>query len=360
MCSDFDLALAFDKAPIGVFILKLEDKKTKEFRNVYVNQTNSEIVGVDLQPFMGKLLRDTFPDSYTHGLPDKYIQALETNEKVRIGEVEYGDKVVEKQVFFLEAIPLNQTYVMLTTENVTALRKAKEDLVENIKQLNSVNAELKDLTHVVSHDLKGPIRNIRFVIELLCENCKDSIAGEDFKALQLVSESAKRMQCLVEDILDFATIGQKKEREMVDCNELVEDVLTDLRVTIKNNNAEICYQPLPSINGYKTELRQLFQNLIGNAIKFQEKGVAPVVSISAELIDGYHHFTISDNGIGINPKDKDRIFAMFERTHIGPEYKGSGIGLTTCKKVVELHDGTIWLDEKKSQGSMFHFTLKAS
>jgi len=151
-------------------------------------------------------------------------------------------------------------------------------------------------------------------------------------------------------------MGQGKEMEIVDCKKLVEVIQQDLEARIKNTRTTFEIGELPTVRGFQTELRLLFQNLISNGIKFSKPGVAPVIKISAKEQDGWT-FTIQDNGIGIANKNKDKIFNIFQRLHSTDEYEGTGIGLAHCKKIVELHKGDLWLDSKLGKGSTFHFTI---
>jgi len=143
----------------------------------------------------------------------------------------------------------------------------------------------------------------------------------------------------------------------VDCNKLLQNVLDDLTVAVNEAGACITYEALPLINGYATELKQLFQNLITNAIKFRKKETSPTINISVQRAGECWQFAFKDNGIGIEEKHNEKIFAIFKRLHTRTEYEGSGIGLSYCKKIVELHNGRIWVESKVGEGSTFCFTL---
>ncbi|MEP6952397.1 MAG: ATP-binding protein [Ginsengibacter sp.] len=143
----------------------------------------------------------------------------------------------------------------------------------------------------------------------------------------------------------------------VDCNKMFHDVLADLGKAISEAGADIRYEPLPVINGYATELKPLFQNLVTNAIKFRKKETSPNIDISVQKKAGYWQFAFKDNGIGIEERDNERIFAIFQRLHTRTEYEGSGIGLSHCRKIVELHKGKIWVESRADEGSTFQFTI---
>lgn len=171
-------------------------------------------------------------------------------------------------------------------------------------------------------------------------------------------QGSERMKTLIRDLLDYSRIGRKIELTDIDCNLLVKEVVADLDTSIKEANATIHIEPLPQLKGYSTELKLLFQNLLSNALKFHHKNVDPVIAISAIKKDDHWQFAIADNGIGIEDKFKERIFVIFQRLHVQSEYDGSGIGLAHCKKIVELHHGTIWVESTPGQGSTFYFTIQ--
>jgi light-regulated signal transduction histidine kinase (bacteriophytochrome) len=155
----------------------------------------------------------------------------------------------------------------------------------------------------------------------------------------------------------YSRIGKKRVIELIDCGQVVQDAQTDLDVLIRENNAKIIIHPLPKIRGSKTEMVQLFQNLIGNAVKYRKPDVPPEVEIAAEEDGGYWIFMVKDNGIGIDKEFFSRIFVIFQRLHTQNQYSGTGIGLATCKKIVEMNGGKIWVKSEPGQGSVFYFKL---
>jgi light-regulated signal transduction histidine kinase (bacteriophytochrome) len=167
------------------------------------------------------------------------------------------------------------------------------------------------------------------------------------------------MKVLINDLLDYSRIGKKNEWEVIDCNVALQQVLADLGKAIHDGKATIHAGKLPVIKGYNTEVMQLFQNLILNAIKFRKKDIDPVIHITAEHNGGYWTFSVRDNGIGIEKEHRERVFIIFQRLHTRSEYPGSGIGLAHCKKIVELHGGLIWITSPVEGGTVFHFTLPA-
>lgn len=168
------------------------------------------------------------------------------------------------------------------------------------------------------------------------------------------------MKTLVSDLLDYSRLGRKKELKKIDCNVLLEEVLADLYNSVKETQAVITADRLPIITGYVTELALLFQNLVSNAIKFRKKDTLPQIHIAAHKEGEYWQFSFRDNGIGIEEKYQERIFIIFQRLHNRTEYKGSGIGLAHCRKIVELHGGKIWFESKGGGGKYFLFYASRS
>jgi light-regulated signal transduction histidine kinase (bacteriophytochrome) len=165
------------------------------------------------------------------------------------------------------------------------------------------------------------------------------------------------MSVLVKDLLDYSLLGKESVKTIVDCNKIAEAVLGDLGESIKGSSAKLTIQELPTINGYETELRLLFQNLIENAIKYQKPDMVPEIQISVKNHEKEWLFSIKDNGIGIDQKHYEKIFIIFQRLHNRNEFEGTGIGLAHCKKVVEMHGGKIWVESTPGSGSTFMFTI---
>jgi light-regulated signal transduction histidine kinase (bacteriophytochrome) len=166
------------------------------------------------------------------------------------------------------------------------------------------------------------------------------------------------MRRLVQDLLDYSRLGRQRILEPIDCNQVVEEVLTDLTMSIQESQAVIKIDQLPVVSGYATEMKQLFQNLLSNSLKFRKTGEPPVISISVVPKEEHWQFNVTDNGIGIEEKYWERIFIIFQRLHTKTEYEGTGIGLAHCKKITELHNGKIWVDSRPDEGSTFYFTIR--
>jgi PAS domain S-box-containing protein len=237
------------------------------------------------------------------------------------------------------------------------LRKSEVDLEIKNRELATKNTELEQFAYIASHDLQEPLRTVTSFTDLFKKQYKDKIDDMGQKYLYFIQQGTERMKTLITDLLDYSRIGRGKEVKPVDCNEIINTVIADLHTAIEESKVEIKTEKLPVISGYKTEVKQLFQNLVVNAIKFRKKEVSPKIYISSEPINGGWEFKVQDNGIGIDEQFSERIFAIFQRLHTRNEYEGSGIGLSHCKKIVELHGGKIWVKSKPGEGSTFHFTI---
>jgi light-regulated signal transduction histidine kinase (bacteriophytochrome) len=237
------------------------------------------------------------------------------------------------------------------------LQKSEAILDLKNKELKRKNRELEEFAYVVSHDLQEPLRTTTSFVELLKQQYAGKLDPKADKYLHFIVDSSNRMKILINDLLDYSRIGGKNEMERVDCNKILKDVTADLYKAISDSAAEIISGDLPIIPGYPTEIKQLFQNLVLNAIKFSKTNVAPQIKISVERSGHFWNFAIADNGIGINNAHTEKIFVIFQRLHTRSEYPGSGIGLSHCKKIVELHHGKIWVESVPGEGSVFHFTI---
>ena len=245
---------------------------------------------------------------------------------------------------------MNETLENRVAERTIQLETINKELEFHIK-------EIEQFTYIASHDLQEPLRTITTFSKLVQEEFAGKLSEDGNNYLNFLSNSAVRMSGLVQGLLDYSLLGKVSKMEIVDCNEIVNEVLSDLADLILARRAMITVQKLPSISGLSKELRLLFQNLINNAIKFQKKEVRPEIVISAESNEKEWIFKIADNGIGIEEKNTEKIFIIFKRMQRRSDYEGTGIGLAHCKKIVELHQGKIWVESTPGAGSIFIFTI---
>lgn len=238
-------------------------------------------------------------------------------------------------------------------------RKLQEDMLKKQAELEIKNKELEQFAYIASHDLQEPLRTVSNYMQVFEEDYVDQLDGQARKYLQSVNNATKRMSMLIKALLDYSRLGRNGVLVHKNLRTLLDEVLGDLETIVRNSNAQIDIGEMPVLTVYETEMRQLFQNLITNAIKFTAPNVTPHITIDAEQKNNNYVFRVTDNGIGIDPVFNERVFEIFQRLHPADDYKGNGIGLAYCKKIVELHQGEIWIESQPGKGSTFYFTISS-
>jgi signal transduction histidine kinase len=241
---------------------------------------------------------------------------------------------------------------------VAEITRSRNQLKEQSIALETKNEELEQFAYVASHDLQEPLRTISNFSSLLSERYGSQLDELGNKSVAFIEQAAVRLHQLVVGLLDYSRVGKQATKEVIDCNQLLSDIQNDLAATIKENQAIVEVDRLPTVSGYKVELRLLFQNVLDNAIKFRRDDTIPQIQVSASEQANFWLFSVSDNGIGIAPEFQHRIFQIFQRLHHRHEYSGTGIGLAHCKKIVELHGGGIWVESEVGQGAKFFFSIR--
>jgi signal transduction histidine kinase len=240
---------------------------------------------------------------------------------------------------------------------LNSVEAARAALEAQTLELNRSNAELEQFAYVASHDLQEPLRKVASFCQALERRYHGQLDERADQYIEFAVDGAKRMQVLINDLLAFSRVGRSgRALELVDLGEALGEAQTSLSRAIEDAGARIVAEPLPSVRGERALLVSLFQNLIGNAIKFHS-AEPPVVRISATAESGEWHFSCTDNGLGVDPEYAERIFVIFQRLHTKEAYPGTGIGLAMCRKIVEYHGGRMWLDPSHSAGAQFLFTL---
>lgn len=252
---------------------------------------------------------------------------------------------------------LNEKKAELEKKNDEISRQARW-LRETQAKLKASNKELEQFAYAASHDLKEPLRMIGTYVQLIERKLKDDLDESSRQYMHFVTDGVTRMDRLLTDLLEYSRVGRKNDMAKdTNLNETLFVVVNNLMNRMKENHAEICANELPVIRVPSMLMLQLFQNFISNSIKFRKKDVNPVVEIQYENRQGYHRFYFKDNGIGIPADQKDRVFNIFERLHGRHEYEGTGIGLATCKKIIENLGGEIWVESEVGVGTTFGFSL---
>jgi len=321
---------------------------------IYWNHYAEVLYGWSAVEVMGRLVVDVVPAATTKE------QAAKLMSRLQVGESWSGEFLVQRRdgttfpAMVFDSPIYNEQGSLIgivgVSVDITERKRAEEELQRS-------NAELQQFAYVASHDLQEPLRMVSSYTQLLAECYQGQLDAQADKFIAFATEGATRMQQLLEDLLDYSRVSRRPQPfEPINCTTILKDVLTDLAVTMQESSAVVTADSLPTVLGDRTQLRQLLQNLISNAIKFRREE-PPLVHISAEPQEDFWLFTVRDNGIGIDPQFAERIFVLFQRLHSRQEYPGTGIGLAICKKIVERHAGRIWVESHLGEGSTFYFTL---
>ncbi len=326
----------------------------------YWNNQAEKIMGIGKEAIVGKKLWDIFTDAvntpfhtfWSKALKEKSIQQFEAfYEPINTWfEVSAYPSPNGISVYFKD-ITERKLYEI-------QMKKLNDDLISQAKKLEISNKELEQFAYAASHDLQEPLRMITSFLSQL-ENKYSSIIDEKGKQyIFFAVDGAKRMRQIILDLLEFSRVGRTEHNlEEINLNELVEDIKTLLKKQIQEKQAVIEYGDLPNIKSFNSPLRQIFQNLIGNSLKYQTAGIKPEIKIIFEDKKTHWQFAVKDNGIGIAPEYFDKIFVIFQRLHNKDEYSGTGIGLAITKKIIDNIGGKIWLESKEGEGCTFFFTI---
>ena len=246
---------------------------------------------------------------------------------------------------------------LLLQQEISNRQRAESALLKSNQELARSNAELEQFAYVASHDLQAPLATIASYAQLLEKRYKDQLDTQASKFISNIVQGCTRMQTLIDDLLEYSRVGRsQKPFQLTDCNHAVQQAIANLQGAIRDTQAVVTVSELPAVMGDISQLVQLFQNLVGNAIKYRDDA-PPAVHITACKQKEKWLFSVSDNGIGIALQHQERIFQIFQRLHTQREYCGTGIGLAICQKIVQRHGGCIWVESEPGQGSIFNFTL---
>jgi PAS domain S-box-containing protein len=244
-------------------------------------------------------------------------------------------------------------------EHEETLKKLNADLEASIRDLAISNQELEQFAYVASHDLQEPLRMVTSFLSRLEKKYGDILDEKGKKYIHFAVDGTRRMRQIILDLLEFSRVGRTEDNlEKVDLNELIEEINSLYHRQIEEKNAKITFSDLPQLVTYRTPLRQVFQNLISNSLKYHKDGIPPVIRISFSETQTHWQFAVEDNGIGIDPEYYDKIFIIFQRLHNKDEYSGTGIGLAITKKIIENLGGSIWLESAEGEGCCFYFTIE--
>ncbi len=322
------------------------NKGAQELFGYSVESTMGKSLNQLIGPNMGALVDILKKGEHVDALELTYSRAdgQEVNLSVRVSLIKDGkDNATGAAIF----------------RDITKMKLAERELRITSERLTQSNKELEEFAWVAAHDLKEPVRTMGTYAKLLCHEYKDELEGDGSQFLTYISDASVKAIGRIDDFLQFANVGRESlAPRSVDLNSLVEDVVQDLNRAITDSGATVSVSKLPSVLGRAEYIASLLQNLTSNAIKYHGER-APVVTIDATRSNSEWIISIRDNGIGFDMENAEKIFRMFYRLHSDDEYPGTGLGLSLCKKIVELHGGRIWAESERGVGSTFYFTLPA-
>ena len=347
--------ILFYRSPIGTYIIQ-----NGHFR--LVNRQLAYILGYEEDELIGR-------PSLSFVLAEDRDAVRENAVRMLKGECSLGYefRVVNKQAkikWVMETVvPIYYRRKRATLGcliDVTERKQMEEILKQITAEFQHSNTELEQFAYVISHDLQEPLRMVSSYTQLLAKRYSDKLDNDADEFIAYAVDGTKRMQSLLHDLLEYSRVGTRgKPFSLVNCEHIVEQAIANLKIAIEECDASVSYDVLPTIMGDEGQLVRLFQNLIGNAIKFRREE-APQVHISAKRMNYIVTFSVKDNGIGIDPQHSQSIFEIFRRLHTIEEYPGTGMGLAICKKIVERHGGHISVQSQPGQGSTFYFSVNTA
>ena len=358
--SDERFRLVVEACPSGMIMIDADGKI------VLINAEAERLFGYAREELFGRSIDILVPAMARPGhakLRKEFVAAPEAR-RMGIGRDLYGARKNGTQIpieIGLNPIQTSDGLMILSAiTDISERKRATEDLAKRSEQLERSNADLGQFAHVASHDLQEPLRMVSSYTSLLAEHYKDRTDEKAEKCIRYVLDGANRMQQLIQDLLSYSRVDSQAELPVLINSEIVvRTALINLKVAIEESHAEIDFDELPTVQADAVQLTQVFQNLIGNALKFYGER-PPHIRIGAKLSDDRWVFEIEDNGIGIEKEYAERVFHMFQRLNERGRYEGSGIGLAIVKKIVERHSGRVWFESKPKIGTTFYFTIPAN
>lgn len=366
------LRTVFNAAQAGMFTFApyYEGGVLVDFYFVMANATIAAYVGQTPDALVGSRGSKWFPGYLTNGVFQMYKETYLSGQPSR-RDVHYNVDGINVYLD-LQCVKVSGQLLVSFTDH-TALRNTQAQLEKTVEDLSRMNANLEQFAYSASHDLKEPIRKINFFSERLRELMAGRLGEAETDLLQRMEKACLRMNTLIDDLLEYSRVSRGAHQfERVPLDETLRAVLENLELQLQDSKAEVAAQPLPTVNGHRQQLQQLFQNLLENALKYRHHARNPRLAIQVRQAAGsdpllaergapaarqYHLLSFADNGIGFNPEDAERIFQVFTRLHGRSEYAGTGVGLSIARKVAENHNGYIWAEGRSGEGAVFWVAL---
>jgi PAS domain S-box-containing protein len=352
--------------------------KDRQHRWIVLNDAFCQLMGHSRETLIGKADHDFFPKEEADIFHDKDERVFFTGQQ-NVNEEAFTDAagvthtIITKKTLYRdrEGVP----YIVGVIRDITEQKKAEDQMKalnatlelrvsqrtalmeEKTEELAKSNADLERFAYVASHDLQEPLRMVASYVQLLARRYKGKLGTDADEFIGYAVDGVTRMKALINDLLDYSRIGrQQLDPKPTDSDYVVQQILAMMKLSIQDARATITRDSLPIISCDPIQLGQLFQNLIGNALKFHGNK-PPKIRIAAREQDNFVIFSVADNGIGIDPQHGERIFDIFQRLHSVDKYPGTGIGLAVCKKIVERHFGRIWVESEPGKGTTFFFSM---
>ncbi|MEO8197639.1 MAG: PAS domain S-box protein [Thermoanaerobaculia bacterium] len=334
---------------------------------VLLNVQAEKQFGYHRNELVGQQVRNIIPEGFAERLVADARRSSEEARAQQIGTgIELSGRRKDGTEFPIEIMlsPLEGAEGMLVTaaiRDISTRKAAEAQLLEKVKELKRSNEELEQFAHIASHDLQEPLRMVASYTQLLARRYKGRLDSDADEFIAFAVDGASRMQRLIQDLLTYSRVGSEgKELSATSSQQALEQALVNLRGAIEGSGALVTHDVLPAVLADEMQLVQLFQNLVGNAIKYRGPGVPRVHVSAARNGDLKWVFSVRDNGLGIDPKYFERIFGMFQRLHKREEFAGTGIGLAICRKIAERHGGAISVESQPGQGANFRFSLASA
>ncbi len=347
-----------DAMPSSIALVDLD------YRYQLNNNQYKNWFGIDLHELKGLKVSDVIGKEMFETIKPNIDAAFMGHEFSRMLKLNTLNGFIDISVIYMPAYDASKNIIgaYVFAHDVTEIKEKERILADKTKELEKyiqTNLQLENFAHLASHDLKAPLTNVLTFSKLLLDQSQEKLNAKEVKSLEFIYQGSVRMQQFIEDLLTYSLAKNRKIKYVDIVPEvLIRNILNDNIAYLRKNQAKVNIGSMPkSISGDSTLLRQIFQNLIMNAVKFVPEDVSPEVTINCITEGKQHLFSVADNGIGIREEDQSIIFGIFKRLHLKSEFPGTGIGLSTCKSAVEKHGGKIWLESVVNNGTTFYFTL---
>jgi PAS domain S-box-containing protein len=353
-----ELETLYAKLPVGLALLD------RELRFVRINERLAAINSLAIDDHLGRTLRAVVAPQIVDAVEERYLRVLETGEPLAGFEVSSpggADRGPERTwlVDCARVLTDNGTVlgVQVVMQEITERKRAEAAIERANAELRRANADLEQFAYSASHDLQEPLRMVTIFTQMLGRKYAGRLDDSANEYIANTIAGAQRLELLIKGLRTYMKVTHADAPpDNVDTTVILERCLSNLRTVIEKSGAQIEYGSLPNVNMYEVHVEQLFQNLIGNAIKYRRQD-APQVRIHGVKDGEFWRFSVADNGIGIDPRYAEQIFGVFKRLHGNAEFEGAGIGLAICQKIVERYSGRIWVESQAGAGSTFHFTI---